>query len=146
MAIPAIDVDALVVPVGLLPSSTSLEIPADVQTLGWYRFGPAPGDDGSSVIVGHVDSSRQGAGAFFRLRELAPGSTILVAFAHQSRRFTVVARREFAKSRLPADLFLPSGRPILTLITCGGAFDRQSHHYADNIVVYAVPYGSRAGE
>jgi len=27
----------------------------------------------------------------------------------------------------------------LVLLTCGGAFDEATHHYADNVVVYAVP-------
>jgi hypothetical protein len=28
---------------------------------------------------------------------------------------------------------------VLTLITCGGAFDRGARHYTDNIVVRAAP-------
>jgi hypothetical protein len=29
-------------------------------------------------------------------------------------------------------------RPVLRLITCGGSFDRETGHYRDNIIVYAI--------
>jgi len=54
--IPAIGVDARVVPVGLGPNR-SMEVPA-VDLAGWYEPGPRPGAAGPAVIVGHVDSRR----------------------------------------------------------------------------------------
>jgi hypothetical protein len=29
-------------------------------------------------------------------------------------------------------------RPVLRLITCGGSFDRETGHYRDNVIVYAI--------
>jgi hypothetical protein len=89
-----------------------------------------------------VDSRIQGPGVFFRLRELGPGDVVTVLFANGSRSsFEVVARRSYPKSRLPPELFQRSGRPILALVTCGGAFDQATRSYADNVVVFAVPAG-----
>jgi sortase (surface protein transpeptidase) len=117
-------------------------VPPDVRTVGWYRFSPIPGEPGSSVLLGHVDSSTQGPGAFFHLARLEPGSKIRVLLADGSARsFRVVARRSYLKSRLPATVFARTGRPILTLVTCGGPFDASIGHYRDNVVVYAVPVG-----
>jgi hypothetical protein len=47
---------------------------------GWYALGPRPGDPGSSVILGQVDSGR-GPAVFFRLRELRRGDEIKVTRA-----------------------------------------------------------------
>lgn len=140
LSIDTIGMRARVVPVGVEHGTRTVEVPADVHVVGWFRFGPAPGASGSAVLIGHVDSRTQGAGAFFRLRELGPGDTISVASADGSRStFRVVARRSYPKDELPEGLFRRSGRPALALVTCGGAFDWATRSYADNVVVFAVP-------
>jgi len=140
LTIESIGVRASVVPVGVEGGGSTVEVPSDVGTIGWYRFGPAPGASGSAVLIGHVDSHVQGAGAFFRLRELGPGDHVTVYLANGSRSaFEVVARRSYPKGKLPGSVFRRDGEPILTLVTCGGAFDPVARSYADNVVVFAVP-------
>lgn len=137
--IPALSLDAPVTPVGV-ESSGALEIPAEVSTVGWYRHGPAPGEPGSAVLAGHVDSRTQGRGAFFELAGLVPGDRIELAGREGTQVFAVAARRRYPKAEVPlGDLFARGGPPRLVLITCGGDFDRASGHYADNVVVYALP-------
>jgi len=139
VVIPAIGVGAPVVSVGATPSG-ELQIPADIRTAGWFAFGPSPGDPGSAVIVGHVDSAAQGQGVFFRLRQLDPGAIISVRFADGTHRdFRVVGRRSYPKQSLPTSIFGRTGEPVLTLITCGGPFDWARRHYEDNVVVFAEP-------
>ena len=59
--------------------------------------------------------------------------------------FRVVARRSYPKGRLPARLvFAESGRPYLTLFTCGGDFDAARGEYEENVVVVATPVERRA--
>jgi hypothetical protein len=93
------------------------------------------------VIAGHVDSKEQGKGAFFRLRDLGEDDTLTVAGPDGTvRAYRVVAREEYRKTKIPLDrYFARDGAPRLTLITCGGPFDRKAGHYRDNIVVTAVP-------
>jgi hypothetical protein len=52
--------------------------PADPDVAGWYRRGAVPGEQGPTVIAGHVDS-RTGPAVFFHLDELAPGDPVQVA-------------------------------------------------------------------
>jgi sortase (surface protein transpeptidase) len=140
LTIDAIGVRAPVVPVGVEHRSGAVDVPADVDTVGWYRFGPSPGMRGSAVLLGHVDSRVHGAGIFFRLRELEPGQTVTVTFANGSTRsFRVVARRSYAKTELPPMVFERAGRARLVLVTCGGSFDDAAGSYSDNVVVFAVP-------
>jgi LPXTG-site transpeptidase (sortase) family protein len=139
ITIPAIDASAPVVAVGLEADGT-MEIPRDVATVGWFEPGVRPGEDGSAVLSGHVDSRTQGPGAFFDLEDLDVGDEVIVEGGRQARTWRVVARQRFAKDQLPVDdLFTRSGAPRLVLITCGGAFDAGARSYSDNVVVVAEP-------
>lgn len=142
LAIPPIGLVATVDPVGVNRRTDEFEVPPSVDRIGWYRYGPGlEASTGSVVIAGHVDSAEQGKGAFFRLRELDRGDTLTVTGADgKQRRYRVVAREEYAKTKIPLDrYFARDGDPRLTLITCGGPFDPKTRHYRDNIVVTAVP-------
>jgi hypothetical protein len=63
---------------GLARGST-IQLPA-WHVAGWYKLGPSPGQQGSAVIIGHVDNY-QGPAVFFKLRLLRPGNRILVRLA-----------------------------------------------------------------
>jgi LPXTG-site transpeptidase (sortase) family protein len=138
-----LDVDAPVVPVGV-GDRGEMEVPVDVHTVGWYRFGPAPGSDaGSSVLSGHVDDRVQGRGAFYRLAELEPGDPVEVGLAGAGTlAFQVSSVERVDKAQLPVErIFGRSGPPRLTLVTCGGEFGRAERSYRENVVVTAVPVG-----
>ncbi|MET8041755.1 class F sortase [Micromonospora sp. NPDC005215] len=142
LVIPGIDVTATVNAVGINERTNEFEVPPSVDQIGWYRYGPGlEATGGSVVIAGHVDSAKQGKGAFFRLRELDRGDTLTATGSDgTARRYRVVAREEYAKTRIPLDrYFARDGKPRLTLITCGGPFDAKARKYRDNIVVTAVP-------
>ena len=139
--IEAIGVSAEVDDVGVDTGTGQMEVPQPADRLGWYRFGPGlDAGAGSIVIAGHVDDE-SGPGAFYRLGELEPGDTIAVTGADgETRTFQVVAREVHDKTEVPLErYFARDGAPRLTLITCGGAFDRDSLQYHDNIVITAVP-------
>jgi len=139
--LPSLGVDTAVVAVGV-DARGEMAVPEDVKETGWYRFGPAPGSaTGSSVVSGHVDDKLQGRGAFYRLVDLAVGDPVVVTTAAGADlAFRVSAVRRIPKSTLPVDeLFARDGPPHLTLVTCGGAFDRALGSYRDNVVVTAVP-------
>ncbi|MEU7933337.1 class F sortase [Micromonospora echinofusca] len=142
LEIPTIDVTARVNAVGINERTNEFEVPPSVDQIGWYRYGPGlETDAGSVVVAGHVDSATQGKGAFYRLRELDEGDTLTATGSDgEARRYRVVAREEYDKTRIPLDrYFARDGKPRLTLITCGGPFDAKARKYRDNIVVTAVP-------
>lgn len=136
--VPAIDVDHPLIPVGLNRDG-SMEIPDNVLEIGWYEpQGVLPGNDGTAVLAGHVDSRAQGPGAFHDLRHLDVGDGITISDGDRDQEWVVTARRSYDKDLLPIeDIFIDHGEPRLVLVTCGGAFDRTLRSYSDNIVVYA---------
>lgn len=111
--------------------------PLDV---GWYRFGPTPGEAGSAVLAGHIASGGI-PGAFRHLDRLEAGDLVTIGFDDGSSQTWVVDDLfQVDKVDLPFDtLFARSGPPKLALITCGGDFDYNARSYEDNIVVTASP-------
>ena len=140
LAVPDLGVDAAVAPVGVEPDG-QMTIPAEVDRVGWYRFGPAPGAPGSAVLAGHVDSRDQGLGAMAPLREAEVGQEVLVTDATGAvTRWRVVGRELIEKPAVPLEaLFARSGAPRLVLITCGGPYLPELGSYRDNVVVVAEP-------
>ena len=104
----------------------------------WYKYSPTPGQIGASVIEGHVDTY-QGPAIFFRLGALRPGDKVVVRLADGvTANFRVTGVREYLKSKFPSKaIFGPANYAALHLITCGGAFDYETHHYLSSTVVFA---------
>lgn len=136
LRIPAIGLAVPVDELGLALDHT-VEVPSDAQRPGWFRLGPSPGQVGSAVILGHVDSSR-GPAVFFRLRELRTGDLVDVTRADGLIvHFVVRAVAQYPKDRFPsARVYGSAGFSALQLVTCGGVFDRSTRHYLSNVVVY----------
>ncbi|WP_432491861.1 class F sortase [Kineococcus gypseus] len=140
LRVPDLGVDAPVVDVGVAPDG-GVEVPERAWRVGWYRFGPVPGAPGSAVVVGHVDTVRDGPGALHPLAGAEAGQRVEVVLADGSvRAFAVTARQRFVKEELPvAELFARTGPARLVLVTCGGEFDRRTRSYEENVVVVAEP-------
>lgn len=135
-----IEIEAPVVPVGV-EDDGQMEIPTDVDEVGWYSFGPAPGEGGSAVLAGHVSSRTQGRGVFYDLRRVEPGDVVEVDHEDgTTTEYVVVGVETIDKGELPTDeIFSRDGDPIVTLITCGGSFSRAQNSYDSNVVVVAIP-------
>jgi len=135
--IPAVGVDSSLQALYLQPNS-ELQVPSDTRVAGYWAQGPRPGDLGTSVIDGHVDSFN-GPGVFIRLRELHPGAEIRVTRRDgTAASFVLDAIREYPKNKFPdALVYGHSDTAQLHLITCGGVFNHSTGHYLDNVVAFA---------
>jgi len=144
--IPAIGVDSKLLRLGLDADGT-VQVPSIRTSAGlaaWYKYSATPGQIGSSVIEGHVDSQR-GPAVFFRLGALHQGDTIDVTLADGvTAVFRVTGVREYTKYRFPATaIYGATDFAALRLITCGGAFDYTTGHYLGSTVVFASLASSR---
>lgn len=140
LRIPAIGVEAPVKPAGV-EADGEMEVPGNVTEVGWYKYGSAPGESGSAVLAAHVDLAGSGPGVFFDLRLVEPGDIILVDLDDDTTlTYRAEARTVYDKDDLPIEaIFSRQGPQILTLVTCGGGFNRSLRSYDSNVVVYAVP-------
>ena len=142
--IPTLKVSAPVMELGKNSDGTVQVPPLNAHNLaGWYKYGPTPGEQGSSVILGHVDSYK-GISVFFYLKTLRRGDPIAVTLADgRTADFTVDGVQKVSKATFPTQAIYGHLRyPGLRLVTCGGPFDYHTRNYLDNIVVYAHLTGS----
>jgi sortase (surface protein transpeptidase) len=93
------------------------------------------------VILGHVDSALGAGhlGVFFRLGDATPGDRIVVTLTNSSvTSWVVTSAHLYPDGQFPdALVYERSGPPTLRLVTCGGAFDYQTHTYQSALVVTA---------
>jgi LPXTG-site transpeptidase (sortase) family protein len=139
LSIPVLGIEAApIIDVGVADDG-ELEIPG-ADAVGWYRFGPRPGDAGSAVLAAHIAFNRK-PGVFRNLVDTSVGDRFSVEFDDgSSQTYEIVEEAQYDKQELPFDrVFAKGGAPVVTLITCGGEFNRSLRSYEDNIVAYAVP-------
>jgi len=138
LTIPLISVKTNLITLGLAQGG-AMQVPSSTTVAGWYTGSPRPGSIGSSIIVGHIDST-SGPGVFYRLTELRSGDDVFVKRADgTTAEFRVTSIQTYLKDQFPTEkVYGPTPDAELRLITCGGAFDSATHHYLSNIVVYAT--------
>ncbi len=138
LRIPSIHVDATVTRLGLNSDGT-IQVPSDPGQAGWYASGPAPGEEGPAVILGHVDWYT-GPAVFYRLSSLRAGSQVEVTRDDGSMlTFSVQRVATFPVDDFPTDqVYGATTDSELRLITCGGAFSVTQRRYLSNVVVFAA--------
>jgi len=138
LTIPLISVKTNLITLGLAQGG-AMQVPSSTTVAGWYTGSPRPGSIGSSIIVGHIDST-SGPGVFYRLTELRSGDDVFVKRADgTTAEFRVTSIQTYLKDQFPTEkVYGPTPDAELRLITCGGAFDPATGHYLSNIVVYAT--------
>jgi len=138
VSIPALQIQEDLVELNVV--SGVLQVPTDYAEVGWWRDGPAPGAPGSAVLVGHVDSPTAPA-VFYELSSIQIGDEVVIRRADGTKAAfrvtdaTLYPRESFPSSRV----YREHGRPTLTLVTCGGSYDRAAGYYTDNLVVTTRP-------
>ncbi|MEV6115385.1 class F sortase [Streptomyces sp. NPDC052109] len=139
LLIPKISVDAPFTTLALGASGQLAPPPGDDTNLvGWYAKGVAPGEKGTAIIAGHVDTTTSAA-VFANLDELKAGDTFTVQRADgRDADFVVDDAETFAKDEFPSKrVYADAERPEVRLITCAGEYDHDAKDYTDNLVVFA---------
>jgi sortase (surface protein transpeptidase) len=137
IVIPAIGVNARVIPLGLNRDQT-IQVPTNAADTGWFRPGPEPGEQGAAVIVGHV-ATRSGRGVFYRLGKLRVGQVITIRLQDGSTvRYVARSMITVLKSRFPTNrVYARTAQPTLRLITCAGKLNPSTGHHPENYIVFA---------
>lgn len=114
-----------------------MSVPKEWMDVGWFDLGYRPGEKGSAVIAGHLDSTTDRA-VFWDLHKLKAGDKVLLKDESGAKlTFQVMSSQPYPFDRAPLEkIFGPAGVPMLNLITCNGTFDRASKNYNQRLVVY----------
>ncbi|MFF9817230.1 class F sortase [Streptomyces sp. NPDC014006] len=136
--IPAIQVDAPLMPVGLDADGwVDAPPPEDPNLAGWFTGSVSPGEKGTAVVVGHVDN-KQGPAVFYGLGALKKGNRVEVHRQDgKTAVFEIYGIEVFSKADFPGDrVYASKGAAELRVITCGGGFSKKNG-YDGNVVVFA---------
>jgi LPXTG-site transpeptidase (sortase) family protein len=138
LIIPKISVDAPFTALAIGPTGQLEPPPAhEVNLVGWYAEGASPGERGTAIIAGHVDTATSAA-VFVYLGELEKGDRFQVERADgRTASFVVDSKETFDKDHFPSDrVYADTPDAQVRLITCAGTYDRQARDYTENLVVF----------
>ena len=115
-----------------------MKVPSNNIDVAWFNLGSKPGDIGSAVIVGHLDSKTGEPAVFWNLNKLEIGDDIFVTDSNNNKkRFQVVSSQKYETETAPMErIFGASDDAYLNLITCGGVWDKTKNNYSERFVVF----------
>jgi LPXTG-site transpeptidase (sortase) family protein len=136
-SLPLLGINTVVQEVGLTEKG-EMGSPNNFTSVGWYKFGVKPGENGNAVIAGHLDTYTSSAGIFWNLNKLKSGDYLYVTDEYNKKmRFRVVKSEVYDAENAPLDkIFGLSGKPHLNLITCNGAWDLGKKSYNKRLVIF----------
>lgn len=137
--LPTIQAEGYVEAAGL-DQHGAVAVPSNIHLAGWYVHTLAPGQNGLSVIDGHVDGKTM-KGIFYNVNKLAAGDAFEVDLANgQVEHFTVKRVSQVPVQSAAAALFARDNTIAsqLNLVTCGGSFNHAAGAYDDRIIVVAA--------
>jgi sortase (surface protein transpeptidase) len=117
----------------------SLMVPKDASIAAWYDQGPKPGNAGTALITGHLES-RLGPGIFYNLKNLVIGDEIVIRRENDEAVFHVDKLESyFQDHRFPwTEVYSTNGYSQLRIITCDGEYNSLTDKYSKNLVVFAT--------
>lgn len=139
LLIPKIGVDAPIEMVGLDPTGR-LQVPTKNQwsDVGWYRNGTTPGEQGSAVMDGHLDTNTGAPAIFWKLNALQVGDMVMVRDkTGRMEQFRVFKVQSYDINQAPLDqIFSKKDGEYLNLITCAGSWDYSQNQFQQRLVVF----------
>ena len=115
-----------------------IDVPESYETVGYYKYGPRPGEIGPAVVLGHVDSY-QGPAVLYPLGQVEVGDVVEIEQANGNTLYFEVENIErhsqsgFPTTKVYGDLDYAG----LRLITCSGVYDHGIQRYSHNLIVFA---------
>jgi len=140
LVIDKIGVDAEVTEVGLVPGTNTMDVPKDGFKAGWYNQQPYPGQEGSSIITAHYDTSTGAPALFYKLKTLQKDDQFFLVdeYGHKIE-YVVKTVDSLPVSTFPKDLiYKEKGYSQLSLITCSGIWNPVIGEYSNRLVVIAT--------
>ena len=137
--IPKISVDGFLQNVGV-DQNNAIAVPNNIHVAGWFNQSVSPGQNGLSIIDGHVDGRVVKEGVFSQISKLVAGDSFTIEFGDGSvKNFTVKKNVSVLTQDAAAVLFSqePGIAKQLNLISCIGTYISKSKTYDHRQIVIA---------
>lgn len=137
LTVPKINIQAAVEEVGV-DSEGKMDVPKGVYNVGWFNLGFKPGEKGSAVLAGHLDTVTGAPAVFYYLEQMAVGDQVIMTDENgKNLTFEVTRIVSYPFDRVPLEeIFGSSDKPRVNLITCVGTWDVGTRNYSERLVVY----------
>ncbi|MCR4311007.1 MAG: class F sortase [Candidatus Taylorbacteria bacterium] len=138
LLIPSIGVKAIIEKVGV-DSQGRMGLPSNFTDVGWYTYGPHPGEKGSAVIAGHLDTATDANAVFGNLANLKKGDDVYVIDdLKQIIHFKMLSTETYDEAEAPLEKIFNQrgGTARLNLVTCDGVWNQETRNYSERRVVY----------
>lgn len=135
LIVPAININAGIQYLGVT-NIGEMEVPNNVVDVGWFELGPRPGEQGSSVIAGHLNGPSGEVGVFADLSKLKKGDKLYIKNDNGTSVTFVVREKRTYDPGHAADVFNMSDTSHLNLITCDGDWNNDKKSYSKRLVVF----------
>ncbi len=116
------------------------KFPGNIYDVGWYENSAKPGEEGASLLIGHVKGSEK-SGVFHDLTSLVPGDEFQVELGDGTiKNYYIVKMEAYKRNSADIDSLTKSimpGKPGLNLLTAVGAFESNSD-VVQQLGVFAV--------
>lgn len=138
LRIPSADIDTTFEGALELNKDQTVMVPESYEEVGWYKFGPKPGELGPAVILGHVDSF-EGPAVFYSLGQTKVGDVVYIDREDGTTAlFEVIEVGRYPQSNFPTEkVYSDLDYAGLRVITCTGVYDHGTLRYSHNLIVYA---------
>ncbi len=134
--IPKITVEARVTYLGTTKSG-DMDTPSNIADTGWYKGGALPGNNGTSVIAGHLNGRQGQPGVFSNLGNLDKGDEVIITDSNnRTMVFVVREKRNYDQHDRPTEIFNSANGSHLNLITCSGAWDSATSGFSKRLVIF----------
>jgi LPXTG-site transpeptidase (sortase) family protein len=136
LSIPTINIDANIQHVGLT-SDGNMDVPNNINDVGWFNLGSRPGEKGSAVISGHVNGKNGEAGVFSNLSKLKKGDTGTITDDKGTILTFIIQNTHLYDPGYAEEIFSTNDKAHLNFITCDGLWDANKKSYTKRLVVFA---------
>ncbi|MEX2539230.1 MAG: class F sortase [Actinomycetota bacterium] len=137
VTLPSLGVEAPIVRVGV-DSAAHMVVPGNAKDVAWLDQGEIPlGPTQNVVLAGHINYSRV-RGSFSRIQSLQPGDSVFVKMGDKQWEYRVQWGCLFDRNTTQAERIMGyTETPSVTLISCGGVFDRAAGTHNKRVAVRA---------
>jgi len=136
--LPSANISGCIQKVGI-DQNGAIAVPSNIHLAGWYIGSVLPGEQGVSIIDGHVQG-RYSSAIFTDLHKISPGEKIKIQFGSgTTREFEVVDVDNYTIEQTAKEQYrqLKDIDKQLTLITCGGEYISKTQSYNERLVIRA---------
>lgn len=132
-----INVDAFIQKAGI-DQDKKVAVPTNVHLAGWFSESQKPGQNGLSIISGHVSGQTVDGGVFKQLEQLQIGDEFEVELGNGDvKRYKVIDAAKVKEEESANYLFSqdPKSKSQVNLITCAGNFNSDTQLYDERVIV-----------